>query len=157
MDFFHHLLHQPEEIRQAFDLVAHQHCVRRFDGDIRADAAHGDPGIRACQGQRIVYAVANHANWLRTACVFLYDLHFLFGKKICPNIVDPDRFGNGPCRLFVVAGEKHGRDPDGLQFFQRLPGVFTQGVPKGDAANERVVRGNVNDGRAFAELLSAGL
>ena len=156
MYLLHDLLRKAEQVGQTPDLVADQHRVGGFHGDVRPDPAHGDAGVCGCEGEGVVDAVADHADRLCAACAAPDDVHFILRQEIGPDVRNPHAARDGGRGMLIVAGEQHQRDADGFQPFHRCFGVFTQRVAQGKISDEMPVRCHVYHRRALVAFGLAG-
>ena len=81
-DLLHDFFRQAEKIRDTLDVIAHEHRIRGLDGDVAADASHGDPGVRRRHRERVVHAVADHADGFIAPAAALDYLHLFFRQEI---------------------------------------------------------------------------
>src|SRR5580704_7095690 len=84
-------------------VALHQGNPPALDGHVRS-SAHGNPDVRRRQRRRIINPIAGHCHHVSLLAKFLDELGFLRWKHLGANLIQPQLFGNGPCRFFVVTG-----------------------------------------------------
>ena len=91
---------------QLTDVVVNQGDVRRFDGDVAADAAHRDADERLFQRRSVIDAVADHADRFARLLKAVDDRQFLLRQAVGVYFVDAGCLGNVPGGVAVVAGQQ---------------------------------------------------
>ena len=112
------------DAHQAF---LHQHHPGGLHRNIRT-CADGHTHIRSHKRRGIVDAVAHHQHLLALA-LKVFDLVCLIGgKHIRDDMIDAGSFGNGGCRLFVIAGQHHHRQAQLFHGCHRIRSVRFQHI-----------------------------
>ena len=128
-------------------VAAHQHNVRRLDGDVRA-RTDGDADVRAREGRRVVDAVADHgdlfAAFLQTSDLALLVLRQHLGH----HAVHTDLTADGLGGALVVAREHHDLNAHAGKLGNGLCARGLDDVRHGDEAEKPAAAGEVK--RRFA-------
>jgi len=116
-----------DAIREATQVVGHQHDPCRLGGHRGALHPHGHAHIGHGEGGAVIDAVADHADdGVRLEQLDLLELLLRLhaGVALC----DAHAGAHGARRDGVVAGEHHRRDPQLLECTHRLAAVGTYAV-----------------------------
>ena len=148
MDDAHRFPGDPDGHGDLAGLVIHQHHVRRLDGGVAAQAAHGDADVGAGQHRGVVDAVAHKGQLAGLLLQQLFHPGHLVGRQQLRVVfVQPQGIRHGVGHLLGVAGE-HDRlfHAQGLQSGDGVLGVRLGQVGDDNMPGVEAVDGHVDDG-----------
>ena len=147
-DEAHGLARDAHGQRELARIVVHEHDVRRLDGGVRADAAHGGAEIGAREHRRIIDAVADEGK-VFPGCALaeqpldLRDL--ILRQQLTVHLRDAQLLRHGVGRALPVAGEHDDAHAVRPQAGHRLARAGLRLVGDDDVAEIRAVGRDVDD------------
>ena len=147
-DEAHGLARNAHGQRELARIVVHEHDVRRLNGRVRADAAHGGAEIGAREHRRIVDAVADEGE-VFPGCALteqpldLRDL--ILRQQLAVHLRDAQLLRHGVGRALAVAGEHDDAHAVRPQAGHRLTRAGLRLVGDDDVAEIRAVGRDVDD------------
>jgi len=132
---------------QLADLIGHEHNIRRFNGRVRSQAAHGDPDIRPRQDRRVVDAVANKGE-LAFAFFeqFFHNPDFVLRQQLGIDLADAHLLGYRFRMSLVITAQHHEIHTQRLELRGRCGRFGLDGIGDKNISGVPAVYSNMDDG-----------